>query len=96
MATFARGPRTIRCDVSGLAHPDVAAIDLLARVELAARKHGCELRLHRCSPELRELIRFVGLDGVLCVEPRRETEEWEDPLRVEEERELRDASIGDL
>jgi hypothetical protein len=45
------------------------------------------------SPELGELLTFVGLDAVLRVEPRRQPEEREDPVGVEEERQLEDPPV---
>jgi STAS domain len=68
-------------------------IDLLARLELAARRHGRTLRFLHASPALRELVAFAGLDGVLAVEARREAEEGEDPVGVEEERQLDDPAV---
>jgi hypothetical protein len=69
-----------------------AEIDLLARLQLAARGCGIELRLRLVSAELRELIAFAGLDEALRVEPRGKREEREERLRVEEERELGDST----
>jgi hypothetical protein len=68
-------------------------IDLLARLQLAAGRHGRTLRFLQVSPALRELIAFAGLDGVLPVEIQRQAEEREDPVGVEEERQLDDPSI---
>jgi hypothetical protein len=84
-----RRPSTIDCDVGALA-PDAATVDVLARLQLAARRLGREVRLRNASGELRDLIAFVGLRDVLRVEPGWEPEEREQPLRVEEERELDD------
>ena len=83
------GSRTIVCDLGRVA-ADAATIDALARLQLAARRLGLELRLCRASGQFRELIAFAGLGGVLLLEPGRETEEREEPLRVEEERQLGD------
>ena len=70
---------------------DLAVVDTLARLALDERRRGCVLRLGRVPAELRELLVLTGLDGVLLgVEPGRESEEWEDRVRVEEERELDD------
>jgi len=69
---------------------DLATVDALARLQLAARRLGFELRVCSASPELFELIDFAGLAGVLCVEARRQPEEREQRLGVEEERELPD------
>jgi ABC-type transporter Mla MlaB component len=52
------------CDVSEL-EPDATAVDALARIQLAARRHGCEARLSSASSELVDLIRFTGLRDVL-------------------------------
>jgi len=68
----------------------LAVVDLLARLHLASRRRGVELRIREASPELRELISFAGLDDVLRVEPRRQPEEREELFGVEEERQLRD------
>jgi anti-anti-sigma regulatory factor len=56
---------------------DLATIDALARLQLAARRAGLELRLCSASPELVELIAFVGLDEMLRVEPDGQAEERE-------------------
>ena len=88
MATSA--PRPIVCDLSTLGDADAETIDLLARLQLAARRQDRTLRLLHASPALQDLIAFAGLDSVLGVETQREPEEREDPLRVEEERELGD------
>jgi anti-anti-sigma regulatory factor len=83
-------PRPIPCDLSALGDADLHVIDLLCRLELAARRHGRTLRLRNASPRLAALIAHVGLDSVLRLEPQREAEEREDPLGVEEEGQLDD------
>jgi len=82
----------VLCDVRSLP-ADVTAIDLLARLQLAARRHGGELRLSGASHALRELIAFCGLEAVLAGELERQPEEREEPLGVEEERQLRDPAL---
>lgn len=57
-------PRIVLCDVA-CAPADAATVDALARLSLAARRHGCELRLLHATRELRELIAFIGLAEVL-------------------------------
>ena len=79
----------LSCDVRAL-RADVAAVDALARLQLAARQAGFELRLLPASTELRCLIRFTGLGGVLRVEAERQAEEREQGLGVEEEAQLDD------
>jgi ABC-type transporter Mla MlaB component len=59
-----RGAGEARCDVTGVA-PDAVTVDALARLQLAARRLGCEVRLCNASAELRELIAFMGLREVL-------------------------------
>ena len=82
-------PGTIDCDVSALA-PDVHAVHALARLQLAARRHGLELRLCHASRELEDLIVFAGLRDALRVEMGGHAEQREQRLGVEEERELDD------
>ena len=90
MAGFAQP--TVVLDVSKLA-PDVGTLDRLARFQLNARRRGRRLQLRGPSEDLRRLIDFVGLAESLGVEPGRQAEEREEPLRVEEERELDDPTL---
>jgi ABC-type transporter Mla MlaB component len=52
------------CDVRGVG-ADAVTVDALARLQLAARRHGCQVRLRYASNELRELVAFMGLRDVL-------------------------------
>jgi ABC-type transporter Mla MlaB component len=52
------------CDVSGV-DPDAVTVDALARLQLAARRHGCQVRLRNASDELLQLLAFMGLGDVL-------------------------------
>jgi ABC-type transporter Mla MlaB component len=53
------------CDVSGV-QIDAVTVDALARLQLAAHRHGCRIRLcGSASPELLELVAFMGLTDVL-------------------------------
>lgn len=83
------GAGMARCDVRGV-EPDAVTVDALARLQLAARRVGLEIRVCNASAELRSLVELVGLTEVLRVEPGREPEEREDRLGAEEERELDD------
>ena len=85
-------PSTLVCDVGALP-PDAAAVEALARLQLAARRVGLEIRLFRASTELRELIVFCGLDDVLRVEAGGQAEERKDRLGAEEEGELDDPAV---
>jgi ABC-type transporter Mla MlaB component len=49
------------CDVDS----DAVTVDALARLQLAARRHGCQIRLRGASDDLRDLVAFMGLQDVL-------------------------------
>jgi ABC-type transporter Mla MlaB component len=53
------------CDVGAITEPDAGTVDVLARLELTARRLGCGIRIHRAHPRLRELLTLTGLTGVL-------------------------------
>ena len=71
---------------------DLRSVERLARLQLAARRNGLELRLTHVPAELEELITFVGLAEALGLEPRGQAEEREERVGVEEEGELGDPS----
>jgi ABC-type transporter Mla MlaB component len=52
------------CDVAGIA-ADAVTVDALARLQLAARRHRCVIRLRGASVELCNLVAFMGLADVL-------------------------------
>lgn len=58
------GASVALCDVAGIA-ADAVTVDALARLQLAARRHRCVIRLRGASDELRDLVAFMGLDDVL-------------------------------
>jgi hypothetical protein len=58
------------CDLSG-ARPTAATVDSLARLALILRREGSRLMLRQVSPELVELIAFMGLTEVLRVDAGR-------------------------
>ncbi len=58
------GASVALCDVSG-SEPDAVTVDALARLQLAARRYGCQVRLRRASDELLDLVAFMGLRDVL-------------------------------
>jgi hypothetical protein len=76
MSMAAPRPSTIVCDVGALA-ADAAAVDALARLQLTARRLGYEIRLGDASVDLQDLLDFVGLRDVLCVEAGGQAEERE-------------------
>jgi hypothetical protein len=69
---------------------DLGTVESLARLQLAARRCGFELRLTRVPRELEELIILVGLAEALGLEPRGQAEERKERVGVEEKRELDD------
>ncbi|MFB7594137.1 STAS domain-containing protein [Streptomyces sp. NPDC056160] len=73
-------PPVVVCDVGGLGPPGLAAVDLLARLQLAARRAGGRIRLRAPDPALHALLNLVGL----AFEVEREPEEREPPLGVQE------------
>jgi anti-anti-sigma regulatory factor len=83
----------IVCDVGALEDPDLCAVELLARLHLTALRGGCRVRVRNACPELAELLAFAGLDEVLGLEARRQPEEREERVGVEEERELGDSAV---
>jgi hypothetical protein len=92
-------PSDIDVVVGPFLRPNLAAIDALARLQLAAARRGRRIRLRHASSELRELLAFTGFSDVLpCelelrLEPERQTEEREQALGVEEEGELGDSAV---
>jgi ABC-type transporter Mla MlaB component len=52
------------CDVRGVG-VDAVTVDALCRLQLAAKRHGCQVRLRNASSELLELVAFMGLEDVL-------------------------------
>ncbi|TMF14889.1 MAG: hypothetical protein E6I37_02150 [Chloroflexi bacterium] len=53
-------------DVRGV-KADARSVDALARLQLAACRCQCQVRLRGASKELRELVAFMGLSEVLPV-----------------------------
>jgi ABC-type transporter Mla MlaB component len=45
----------------------VVSLEALARLQLAAVRHGCRLTLSGASRELRELVEFAGMRDVLAL-----------------------------
>ncbi|MFD4263216.1 STAS domain-containing protein [Streptomyces sp. NPDC058534] len=79
----------IVCDVGGLGSPGLAVVDLLARLELTARRAGGRIRLRDPDPALHALLDLVGLR----FETEGQVEEREPPLGVEEAVEPGDAAV---
>jgi hypothetical protein len=60
------------CDVRCL-EANAVTVDALARLQLAALRAGCRICLCNASPELLELILFIGLADVLIRDEGRTT-----------------------
>jgi ABC-type transporter Mla MlaB component len=56
--------RVALCDVDGV-EPSAVTVDALCRLQLAARRHRCQIRLRHASADLLELVDFMGLSQVL-------------------------------
>ena len=54
----------VLCDVCGV-EPDAVTVDALCRLQLAAQRNRCGIRLRNASDELRRLVDFMGLTEVL-------------------------------
>ncbi|MFE9646819.1 STAS domain-containing protein [Streptomyces sp. NPDC006365] len=76
----ATGAGVLVCDVAGLGPPGLTTVDVLARLQLAARRAGGRIRLRDPDPALRALLGLVGIRFEVEGQP----EEREPPLRVEE------------
>ena len=85
------GPTIIVIDVDTTV-PNLALVDSLARLQLAAQRRGCSIRLRNASRALSDLITLVGLAEVLPVEVGREPEVGEQ-LGVEEVVQPRDPAV---
>ena len=57
-------PGDVHCDVLRV-QPDAVTVDALARLQLAARRRGIRVRLRNASPELLELVAYLGLSDVV-------------------------------
>ncbi|MFD4400526.1 STAS domain-containing protein [Kitasatospora sp. NPDC058478] len=87
----------LTCDLGALTAPDLAVVDALARLRLAAARHGVGVVLLNASGPLRELLAFSGLAallpggvdpldlrGLLGGQPGREAEQREEHVGVQE------------
>ncbi|MEV8070031.1 STAS domain-containing protein [Streptomyces sp. NPDC004684] len=72
--------RVVVCDVGGLGPPGLGAVELLARLRLAAVRAGGGIRLRDPDPALLALLDLVGLP----FEMERQPEQREPPARVQE------------
>jgi ABC-type transporter Mla MlaB component len=64
------GDGVVGLDVSWLVPADLAALDALARLQVAASRRGHRLQLHGADGGLAELVELVGLGEILQLCPR--------------------------
>ncbi|APY86716.1 STAS domain-containing protein [Streptomyces alfalfae] len=83
------------CDVTAVTTSDLATVDAIARLQLAARRAGRRIRLRNPAPALLALLGLVGLTELLglVVEMERHPEEGEPPLGVQEAVEAGDPAL---
>ncbi|MFF7406128.1 STAS domain-containing protein [Streptomyces murinus] len=81
--------RVVVCDTGALGPPGLAQVDLLARLELAARRSGGRIRLRAPAPALLALLAAVGLRFQMEGQP----EEGEPAPGVEEAVETGDPAL---
>ncbi|GAQ69809.1 hypothetical protein T45_01540 [Streptomyces turgidiscabies] len=83
------------CDVAGLGPPGLGTVELLARLQLTARRAGGRIRLRDPAPALLAFLDLVGLsfDVEVAGEREREAEQREPALRVEEAVETGDPAV---
>ena len=93
------GGRLILCDIGGLVGADLDVLDTLGRLQLTALRHGAQVRLIRCRPELRALADLTGLSEVLAlhrpsaVQMGWQAEQREEGLRIQEEGDAGDGPL---
>ncbi|MFD9411500.1 STAS domain-containing protein [Streptomyces sp. NPDC059989] len=76
---YADGATAVECDAGAVTAPGLGAVEVLARLRLAARAHGGAFAVTGAGPALRALLDLVGL-----VELLGEPEEREPPRGVQE------------
>jgi hypothetical protein len=83
----------VDCDVRHVPCADLATVGALARASLNARRLGERVCVVNATEELQELIEFAGLGEVLSGGRRRQPEEREQALGVEERGEADDLPV---
>jgi anti-anti-sigma regulatory factor len=83
------GSPVVVCDVGGLGPPGLAVVELLARLELTARRAGGRIRLRDPGQALQALLHLTGLG----FETEGQPEQREPPPGVEEAVETGDPAV---
>jgi ABC-type transporter Mla MlaB component len=92
----------VTCDVGAVPAADIATVDALARLQLAARRLGASIRLRHAGSDLQALLALTGLADAVGLPPAlplgggRQPEEREQPFGIEEEVEPGDPTARDL
>jgi hypothetical protein len=69
----------VELDVSWLRCPDLRSVDALARLQLAAGRSGCSLRLRGLRPAVTEVLELTGLWEVVCRSTADDPGRWNSP-----------------
>jgi anti-anti-sigma regulatory factor len=87
----------VPCDVGGMTDQDAGTVDVLARLQLAARRHGGRIRLLNPRRELQALLALTGLDEVVACESGLQgggqAEQGKQAARLEEQGEPADPPV---
>jgi hypothetical protein len=67
----AHGQAAVAWPIVGQGRPDLAVVDTVARLQLAARRIGGSIQVRDATPDLVELFELVGLGRELLGEPER-------------------------
>ena len=62
-----RKPDVALCEICNVPVPDAVTVEALARLQLAAQRYGCLVKLRNASTALLELVAFMGLRDVIPV-----------------------------
>lgn len=81
----------IICDARHL-DANLKSVDIIARLQLAAKRLGLQFCLRRASDDLLALLALAGLAEALGLKPVGQPEHREQPRGAEEEGELGDLS----
>lgn len=87
------GTGVVVCDVGGVGPPGLGVVEVVARLQLAARRAGGRIRLRAAEPALRALLDLVGLAVEIEGEVEGEAEEGEPAWGVEVEVETGEAAL---
>ena len=60
-------PDVALCEVCNVSVADAVTVEALARLQLAAQRHGCSIKLNNASTELQDLVAFMGLRDVIPI-----------------------------